>query len=87
MHLESVYEKEASTSTTSVASTLTDEQVARLGLEIDPETAYIRWRKDSKDHPRNWSTLRKTYDTSLVMFLEFYTYVLLTIPFDITNTS
>ncbi|OJJ05759.1 hypothetical protein ASPVEDRAFT_138139 [Aspergillus versicolor CBS 583.65] len=78
MHSESVYDKEASTSTTSVASSLSDEQVARHGLEIDPETGYIRWRKDSKDHPRNWSTFRKTYDTSLVMFLEFYTTVIST---------
>lgn len=72
----SVYEKEASASTTSIPSSLvTDEQVARHGLEIDPGSGYIRWRKDSRDHPRNWSALRKTYDTSLVMFLEFYTWV------------
>lgn len=72
----SVHEKEASASTTSFSSSLvTDEQVARHGLEIDPGSGYIRWRKDSRDHPRNWSALRKTYDTSLVMFLEFYTLV------------
>lgn len=72
----SVYEKEASASTTSFSSSLvSDEQVARHGLEIDPESGYIRWRKDSRDHPRNWSAVRKTYDTSLVMFLEFYTWV------------
>ncbi|KAL3459346.1 major facilitator superfamily domain-containing protein [Aspergillus heterothallicus] len=57
---------------------ITEAQLARHGLEVEPSTGYIRWRKDSKDHPRNWSALRKTYDTSLVMFLEFYTTVIST---------
>ncbi|KAL2821439.1 major facilitator superfamily domain-containing protein [Aspergillus cavernicola] len=56
----------------------TDEQLARHGLEIEAATGYIRWQRHSKDHPRNWSGARKTYDTSLVMFLEFYTTVIST---------
>ncbi|KAL4860683.1 hypothetical protein BDV12DRAFT_191559 [Aspergillus spectabilis] len=61
-----------------INTTVTDEQLARHGLGIDPSDGYVRWLKDSKDHPRNWRVLRKTYDTSLVMFLEFYTTVIST---------
>ncbi|KAL2817607.1 major facilitator superfamily domain-containing protein [Aspergillus granulosus] len=62
----------------STSKTVTEAQLARHGLELEPSTGYIRWRKDTKDHPRNWSTCRKTFDTSLVMFLEFYTTVIST---------
>ncbi|KAL4736036.1 major facilitator superfamily domain-containing protein [Aspergillus similis] len=61
-----------------VSNAITDEKLCPHGLEIDPGSGYIRWKKDSKDHPRNWSIPRKTYDTSLVMFLEFYTTVIST---------
>lgn len=57
----------------STASSVTTEQLDRYGLEVDAVSGYIRWRKDSRDHPRNWSVWRKTYDTSLVMLLELYT--------------
>ena len=33
----------------------------------------IYWRRDSADHPRNWSTWRKTFDTTIIILLEFYT--------------
>lgn len=52
--------------------TLTPEQLSRQGLELSV-TGHVKWRKDCKDHPRNWPLWRKTYDTSIVMFLEFYT--------------
>jgi hypothetical protein len=67
--------KFSSGSVESNINTVTDEQLARHGLGIDPSDGYIRWLKDSKDHPRNWTVLRKTNDTSLVMLLEFYTCV------------
>ncbi|KAJ5157851.1 uncharacterized protein N7482_008951, partial [Penicillium canariense] len=51
---------------------VTSEQLLHHGLELS-STGYIQWRQDCKDHPRNWSLWRKTYDTSIVMFLEFYT--------------
>lgn len=51
---------------------VSSEQLLRLGLEVSTN-GYIQWRQDCKDHPRNWKPLRKFYDTSLVMFLEFYT--------------
>lgn len=57
---------------TSAASSVTPEQLDRYGLEIDA-AGYIGWRKDSPDHPRNWSVWRKTYDISLVMLFELYT--------------
>jgi hypothetical protein len=52
--------------------TLTPEQLSSYGLELSV-TGHVQWRRDCKDHPRNWSWWRKTYDTSVVMFLEFYT--------------
>lgn len=33
----------------------------------------VCWRPDSPDHPRNWSTARKTFDTTIIILLEFYT--------------
>lgn len=53
-------------------TTVTQEQLDRYELELD-SAGYIGWRKDSRDHPRNWSFWRKTYDISLVTVLEFYT--------------
>lgn len=50
----------------------TAEQFSRYRLELSA-TGHVQWRKDCKDHPRNWSVWRKTYDTSIVMFVEFYT--------------
>ncbi|KAL2795561.1 major facilitator superfamily domain-containing protein [Aspergillus keveii] len=74
-------EKPVASSSTIAVSTengVTEAQLARHGLELEPSTGYICWRKDSKDHPRNWPVLRKTFDTSLVVFLEFYTTVIST---------
>ncbi|KAL3476608.1 major facilitator superfamily domain-containing protein [Aspergillus californicus] len=71
-------EKPPGASSGPLSGGVTVEQLARHGLEMDVATGYIRWQRDSKDHPRNWSLLRKTYDTSLVLFLEFYTTVIST---------
>ncbi|KAL4963144.1 major facilitator superfamily domain-containing protein [Aspergillus stella-maris] len=72
-------EKAISVSSGSVANSIvTDDHLAKYGLEKDPESGYVRWRRDSKDHPRNWSPMRKAYDTSLVMLFEFYTTVIST---------
>ncbi|KAL4936249.1 hypothetical protein BDV06DRAFT_205411 [Aspergillus oleicola] len=67
-------EKAISVTPNSVANSIvTDDQLAQHGLEMDPESGYVRWKRDSRDHPRNWSAMRKAYDTSLVMLFEFYT--------------
>ncbi|KAJ4396465.1 hypothetical protein N0V93_000684 [Gnomoniopsis smithogilvyi] len=39
---------------------------------------FITWEKDSNEHPRNWSTRRKLYDTTIVILLELYTTVIST---------
>lgn len=46
--------------------------LASYGLNRDPD-GFIRWARSSKQHPRNWSTSRKIYDTTLVILLELYT--------------
>ncbi|KAH8879771.1 MFS multidrug transporter [Thozetella sp. PMI_491] len=33
----------------------------------------VRWRPDSKWHPRQWGLGRKCFDTSLIIFLDFFT--------------
>ncbi|KAL4816673.1 major facilitator superfamily domain-containing protein [Aspergillus spinulosporus] len=66
------------TSVSPVSNAITDDQLCPHGLEIDPGSGCIRWEKNSKDHPRNWSSSRKMYDSSLVMFLELYTTVIST---------
>ncbi|KAK0651001.1 major facilitator superfamily transporter [Cercophora newfieldiana] len=35
----------------------------------------ITWQRSHKDHPRNWSTARKVFDTSIIIFLEFFVQV------------
>lgn len=36
------------------------------------------WDTDHRDFPRNWSLRHKCYDTSIIFFLEFYTFVMST---------
>ena len=44
------------------------------GLEIDSDRN-VRWRHNNPEHPRNWPITRKLYDLSIVILLEFFTYV------------
>ncbi|KAK4251846.1 polyamine transporter 1 [Corynascus novoguineensis] len=53
------------------------ELLASLGLQR-VEDGLISWRADSKDHPRNWTALRKTFDTTVIIFLEFFVTVVST---------
>ncbi|KAK2616601.1 hypothetical protein QQS21_000424 [Conoideocrella luteorostrata] len=48
---------------------LLDEQ----GLEYTTDGKYIRWSISNKNHPRNWPMTRKVYDSSVVIFLDFFT--------------
>ncbi|KAK8111752.1 uncharacterized protein PG998_008209 [Apiospora kogelbergensis] len=47
------------------------------GLERGPDDL-IRWRRDSPDHPRNWSSRRKGFDTTVIIFFEFFVTVVST---------
>jgi hypothetical protein len=40
----------------------------------------IEWRKDHDQYPRNWPAYRKSYDTAIIVFFEFYTLSLDHIP-------
>ncbi|KAM0251905.1 hypothetical protein ACHAQJ_007967 [Trichoderma viride] len=42
------------------------------GLTLSSD-GFVRWGKNNPDHPRNWSFARKAYDTSLIIFLDFFT--------------
>lgn len=48
------------------------EVLASYGLVRD-EHGFIGWRKDSKEHPRNWPAQRKIFDTTIIILLELYT--------------
>lgn len=52
----------------------TDRIAARL--ELNNEGA-IRWNKDNRRHPRNWSAGLKAYSSTVVLILEFVTCVFL----------
>ena len=41
------------------------------GFNVSTE-GLVTWQADSRSHPRNWSLLRKTYDSALICFLEFF---------------
>ena len=43
------------------------------GLEMG-EDGVIRWKPNASQHPRSWKMSRKLYDTSLIIFLDFFTY-------------
>ena len=51
------------------------QQLLEYGLERRAD-GLIYWDSGSKDHPRNWSMWRKVFDTTIIILLEFYTYVL-----------
>lgn len=44
------------------------------GLEYTPDGKYIRWSASNKKHPRNWSATRKAFDSSVIVFLDLFTY-------------
>lgn len=43
------------------------------GLELTPDSEFVRWSASNRRHPRNWGALRKTYDCSLIIFLDLFT--------------
>ncbi|KAJ5103441.1 hypothetical protein N7532_003970 [Penicillium argentinense] len=43
------------------------------GLEYTPDGKFVRWSVSNKKHPRNWHIPRKIYDSSLIIFLDFFT--------------
>jgi len=63
-----------STHITVTTAALRDEnqELSAFGLERRQD-GLIYWRSDSAEHPRNWSTWRKTFDTAVIILLEFYT--------------
>jgi len=46
-------------------------ELGKLGLQRGSD-GLIAWRSDSKDHPRNWSASRKAFDTTVIIFFEFF---------------
>jgi hypothetical protein len=46
------------------------------GLELN-DTGAIRWNKDNRRHPRNWSAGLKAYSSTVILILEFVTCVYL----------
>ncbi|EXF81699.1 major facilitator superfamily transporter [Colletotrichum fioriniae PJ7] len=57
--------------------TYTDENavLARYGLERRAD-GFVNWQRDCATHPRNWTTRRKAFDTTVIILFELYTYQL-----------
>jgi hypothetical protein len=49
-----------------------DNAINETGLRRTPSNR-IEWRKDHNQYPRNWPFYRKSYDTAIIVFFEFYT--------------
>lgn len=49
-------------------------ELMRHGLEVK-EDGVVVWSENSPAHPKNWPVKRKLYDTAIIVFLEFFTYV------------
>ncbi|GKT83453.1 MFS multidrug transporter [Colletotrichum tofieldiae] len=45
--------------------------LAQYGVERRAD-GLINWQRDCKTHPRNWSTRRKTFDTTVIILFELY---------------
>ena len=45
----------------------------QYGLKLAADGLHIQWALGNRRHPRNWNLRRKVYDTTLVIFLEFFT--------------
>lgn len=45
------------------------------GLDYTPDGRFVCWGRGNKRHPRNWRSVRKIYDTTLILFLDFFVYV------------
>ena len=41
------------------------------GLEVDDQGA-VRFAQDCTTHPRRWTALRKSFDSAIIIFLEFF---------------
>ncbi|KAK7459102.1 major facilitator superfamily transporter [Colletotrichum acutatum] len=54
--------------------TYTDENavLARYGLERRAD-GFVNWQRDCVTHPRNWTTRRKAFDTTVIILFELYT--------------
>ncbi|KAB8068161.1 major facilitator superfamily domain-containing protein [Aspergillus leporis] len=50
-----------------------DSHLRQFGLQVAADGVHLRWARGNPRHPRNWSILRKAYDTSLIIFLELFT--------------
>ncbi|KAK1981282.1 major facilitator superfamily transporter [Colletotrichum cereale] len=61
------------------AAVETDETaiLAQYGVERRAN-GVINWQPDCKVHPRNWSTRRKTFDTTVIVLFELYTTIIST---------
>jgi MFS family permease len=54
-----------------------DQRIIEAGLQRS-ESNHVDWSKDHSEHPRNWPLSRKIYDTTVIIFFEFYTTVVAT---------
>ncbi|KAL2823882.1 major facilitator superfamily domain-containing protein [Aspergillus cavernicola] len=50
--------------------------LAQYRLRVAADGYHIQWAVGNPRHPRNWGIFRKIYDVSLLIFLEFFTYLL-----------
>ncbi|KAK3356517.1 major facilitator superfamily transporter [Lasiosphaeria hispida] len=52
-------------------------QVAKLGLQRG-SNGEISWHPDCRDHPRHWTTARKSFDMTVIVFFELFVTVVST---------
>ncbi|PKY02548.1 MFS general substrate transporter [Aspergillus campestris IBT 28561] len=64
--------KAAPTNQVALQYALEDQGLERTGDEKN----LVRWATTNPKHPKNWSPLRKAYDVTIIILLEFYTYLL-----------
>ncbi|KAE8138569.1 MFS multidrug transporter [Aspergillus pseudotamarii] len=50
-----------------------DECLFQHGLQLTPDSRFVRWLPTNQNHPRNWSFRRKTYDLTIINLVDLFT--------------
>lgn len=61
------------------------EHLRKHYFELTPDGSFVRWLRENPKHPRNWSVLRKTYDTGLICALDLFMYGHLYLTIDLVE--
>ncbi|KAJ6166875.1 hypothetical protein N7470_002322 [Penicillium chermesinum] len=54
------------------SNTCLNKQLQEYYLELTEDGRFVRWMRNNPKYPRNWTGLRKTYDTTVICLLDLF---------------